>query len=316
MKKTIILLLLSCGTIALHAQDLELQSIDCNAEAKNFVAKIKKYSPDNLLPYYDKASKKWGFMTKYGKILTEPLTHNPSDFNINIHNRFYLYNHNGCDISIDLNDYTYRIDNVNSIVDGQRNNALLKGFTIRTVANTNEVNQDAEIATYSNIYHKIDKPVMYNGKWYAVVTSGNWKRGIIDQDGNTLPNFDFQYNSLFLLTDYKGENNNQHWFYFEDAAKNKGFINLEGETKLKNELLSSCSIKDYPYSLQSGGGKSGVFDLRTLTWTIEPQTEFKNFERVLKIGQSYDAITYYIVVSDGEEKYLIDINKNIYKPKK
>jgi len=53
-----------------------LQAQDCDSIARSIVEKIKDYSPDELLPYYDKESQKWGLMSKDGKVLTQPITKN------------------------------------------------------------------------------------------------------------------------------------------------------------------------------------------------------------------------------------------------
>jgi len=338
MKKValIISLVISLCAISLQAQD-------CNDIATSIISKIKKYSTNNLLPYYDKVTKKWGFMSKEGEILTQPLTYHC--FNININYTFDIYYYKECYIiSINLKDLSFttkKLDKNDKIMEeditiSERKRddllecptlpPLLKGFTIEKVEyvnkKTGEVSQKTEISDFSRIYWSICDPIMYNDKWYALVTlKSSDKKAIIDQDGNPLQNFDFKYKSLELLhRGYKGEDNNQYWFYFEDEIGNNGFINLEGDTKLKNELLSSYHSGsreyNYPYYIQENTEKLGVLDLRTLTWTIKPQTEFRSFNDFVKVVISDDDITHYVVVSDNDDKYLIDMNKKVYKPKK
>ncbi len=50
--------------------------------ARHIVENIKKYSPDDLLPYYDKVSQQWSLMSKAGKILTNPIKEYPGELTL------------------------------------------------------------------------------------------------------------------------------------------------------------------------------------------------------------------------------------------
>jgi len=303
MKKIVILLAISFCAISLQAQN-------CDSIAQSIVERIKNYSPDNLLPYYGKESEKWGLMSKDGKILTQPLARFPSDiiFNPNLH--LALYEKEGfCSIKIYGSDYSYEVDekehdiSVMTIDLPIRANPNINGFT--TSGNSTYIN------AYSSRYKDLsNNAFMHNGRLYAMAQlAENNKHGIIDQEGNPLPHFDFKYNSLYIIK--KDKNQSQLWFYFEEETGKKGFINIGGKRKLYGKLLSP--VYGSTYDCQSNEEKTGVVDLRTLEWVIKPQKNFRMGD-IIRIGQKEENSTYYIVVYQGDERFLIDMRKKIYKP--
>ena len=306
MKKIIILLLFSLSVVAMRAQN-------CDSVAQSIVAKIKGYSPDDLLPYYDKESDKWGIMSKDGKILTQAIAPYPHYVIFNPNLEWTIYEGINCSITILGRDYSYKVEGTIEVFavamhDADINpniSSNIKGF---------KVDEREEISEHSNQYERVAFPFKYNEKWYAYAKlAKNNKWGVIDEDGDIL--VDFKYKSLDFIKNYNDKS--QCWFYFENEEEKRGFINIEGQTKLYGELLFPIFISQTynSYNIQEDEEKSGILDLRTLEWTIKPQEKLK-FEEVISIGQDTENLTYYVVVADGDEKYVIDMNQKAYKPKK
>ncbi|MDR1761309.1 MAG: hypothetical protein LBR55_02550 [Bacteroidales bacterium] len=300
MRKIIVLLVISFWAISLQAQE-------CDSLARHIVGNIKNYSPDDLLPYYDKELKEWGLMSKRGKILTLPIADYPNDITFSPNFNLRLWN-KWCEISINGSDYSYKTDNPEDIVGvaADPKNSNLTGF--KTYTNSNQIRE------YSSHYNQIGyQTFLHNEKRHTTAQLVETKKyGIIDQDGNTLSNFDFKYKSLSLVLNYK--DTTQLWFYFEDEEGKRGFVNIEGKTKLYGQLLSSVDTY-YTHSVQKSEEKFGIIDLRTLKWAIKPQKKFTIENRIIEIGQNNENFTYYAVVSNGDEKFLIDMRKKVYKPK-
>lgn len=303
MKKAIILLLLSLSVAAVQAQN-------CDSIAQSIVAKINGYSPDDLLPYYDKESDTWGLMSKKGKILTQPLDFFAWGIVFNSNARFYYDN---CEITINGKNYTYETrEIIRALIAGMEPyvdadiNPNIKGFKVEKEENSTYY----RVSEHSNLYKDVFNQFKYNEKWYAYAKlAENNILGVIDEDGNIV--IDFKYKSLNFIENYKDKS--QCWFYFENEEGKRGFINTNGETKLYGELFSY--VTNATYNVQKNKEKSGILDLRTLEWTIKPQEKLK-FESIISIGQDTENQTYYVVVADGDEKYIIDMNKKAYKPKK
>ena len=319
MKKIITVILISIYS-------LNLQSQDCNLIAKKIIQKIRLYQTDELLTYYDKVSKKWGFMSKKGEILTQPLCMEASNFESD-NETFYLYNYSNCVIKIDLKKFTYKTNRVEKNIENYYTpytstnivmDSIFKGFKVQVSQSIDlkngEINKFGDITSYSNYYSEVNDLFYYKNKFYAVATlTKNKTKGIIDEEGNIINGFDFKFKSIKLLEYYKGEDKNEPWFYFENNEQVKGFINLEGSTILKDEILSHCNYSFDYYSIQKNEDKSGLLDLRTLKWVIKPQTKLK-FESIFEINKDYNNRFFYIEVSKDSDKFLIDLDSNEYKP--
>jgi len=301
MKKRTFLLLIVFCTISLQAQK-------CDSIARHIVENIKNYLPDDLLPYYDKTSNEWGLMSKDGKILTQPIQEYPSEITFNPDFKCILWS-KWCSILINRKDYSYvAVDSTEEhaqVIPRTNNNPSFHGF--KTYENSKTISE------YSNRYTQInDNAFIYNKKLYAIAQfAENKKYGAIDQEGNPLPFLDFKFKSLNLVREYK--NKTQFWFYFEDEKGQKGFINTKGETQFYGQLLSYVFGSGF-YDVQNSEKQSGVLNLRTLKWTIKPQEKLKIENTIITIGQDKENFTYYVVVSEGDEKYLIDMRKKVYKP--
>lgn len=280
---------------------------NCDSIAQSIVEQIKNYSPNDLLPYYDKESNNWGLMSKKGKILTQPLYYFPAAFDPDYH----IYS-DICDITIMGKDYTYEAgftEIMMAMGPANQQDPNIKGFTTVNKVNRVTGNTWYEIDKFSSRFNDVYYPFERGGKSYATaVLAENGKRGIIDKDGNVL--IDFKYKSLDFIKNYKDDK--QFWFYYEDDNGVRGFVNDKGETKLADELLSYA---DGIFSLQTNDKQWGVLDLRNLTWAIKPQAELQ-LERLVLVGQDLENKNCYAVVNtkDGE-KYLIDMRKKAYKAK-
>ena len=304
MKKIMFLALAVLGcNVHSHAQN-------CDSIARvDIIDKIKNYSPEDILPYYDKDSRMWGYMTKEGKILTKPLNNSPYGllFNPNV-----LVSYENCEITIKGEDYSfYAKPAFANIFDGKWCNPKLinKGFEVDTA--TNEITAIAP--KYYDLFYTLFK---YQGKYYAIMRlKSTGKQGIIDREENILPNFDFKYKYLDFNRCYKDKH--QLWFYFEDKNGNTGFKNLKGKVKFYNQLLSTPSPLPYyeQYSLQNNAEQSGIFDLENLEWIIKPQSKVE-YTDVVHVGLDPEKQTVYIIIEKGEDKYLIDLQGRKYKPKK
>ena len=289
---------------------------NCDSIAKaDIIDKIKNYSPDDLLIYYDKDSRMWGYMTKDGKILTKPLSH--FYFNPAIDKTFSYFD---CTVTINVKDYSSTIEPQDMALQQMEgrlltkpSNSIKQGFEIDTTTN--------DITAIATKYEKdfSYQTFRYQGKYYAVMQLDSTnKYGIIDQAGNTLPNFDFKYKYLITDTCYKDKS--QLWIYFDDGNGNTGFKNTKGEVKFYNQLLSPFlplyNIYSYEqYNLQNNEKQSGVFDFANLQWAIKPQSEVKYID-IISVGSNPQKQTGYIITRKDDDMYLTDLQGNVYKPKK
>jgi len=228
---------------------------NCDNIGKDLVNKIKNTNYKNLLPYYDSTKNKWGLMNKKGIALTEPFDDYPSTFEMNLHNTFNIVNYKGCNININYTDMTFNAEKIekqnNRYVTQETygfktpSSDTLSGFTIEFYSlvdlKTGKIENEGEVSNYSKKFKEVKKPFYKNNKWYALATlQSSSLMGIINQNGQPIPNFNFNYIKLKELEYYKGKFKNEVWYYYEDLSNKKGFVNLAGETILNDELLSEC----------------------------------------------------------------------------
>jgi len=192
-----------------------------------------------------------------------------------------------------------------------------KGFTV-TVMNT--------IASFSDIYNRdktnasanIEGPFRIDGKPYAIVHKETTS-GIINEEGEPLPGFNFVHKWLARNPDAAGPTN---WFYYVDAGNKHGFISEQGETRLAGELMNNAFLptnKLY-FGIQSNGKVWGVINTEKMEWTLAPQPR-----KIVKIDISYRGDcnippdksgfrAVYFLVEDKSGLYFIDRDNIIYKP--
>ncbi len=147
-----------------------------------------------------------------------------------------------------------------------------------------QMNDENELTYYSDIYNSssvpafnVSVPFLIDGKYHAVARKYTGA-GIIDQKGNPLKGFDFNFETLVPLAKYLAYRDSVIWFYFKDKEGNTGFINPVGETKMYNELLRYplASNNIFGYNVQKSKGDDpvyGVLDYVKFEWLIKPQPQ-------------------------------------------
>lgn len=192
-----------------------------------------------------------------------------------------------------------------------------KGFTI----------QNNLIYSYSNIYSYRPQLFKYKNDPLAIATIAK-KMAIINAKGETLKNLDFNYSNLEIID----IGNDNIWFKYKTLDNKEGFISINGEKSLVNNIISNSNsktsqfytLKDtyngtkgnyYGYSIESSDKLWGVLDLITMTWVIKPQKTFKIDE--INYSTDYDLqqkpnladrnkLKFYFLVHDGIEYYQSD----------
>jgi hypothetical protein len=188
-----------------------------------------------------------------------------------------------------------------------------------------KVNDQGEIIYFSSIYNRyqpaffnINGPFKINGVYYAIAHKTD-RSGVIDQDGNPLPLFDFMHYEL--VRNYS-RSDGETWFYYKEESGKGGFVSEKGETRLAGELIGypfySSDVLDN--NIQSDQKQWGVLDKKNMTWVIRPQSL-----PIQAIGYSYhdscqtpsakNAIELYFLIRDGSNAYYIDKNMKAYKPR-
>jgi hypothetical protein len=188
-----------------------------------------------------------------------------------------------------------------------------------------KMNDQGEIIYFSSIYDRyqpaffnISGPYKINGVYYAVAHKAG-RSGVIDQEGNPLPLFDFVHHEL--VHNYSRPDG-ETWFYYKEESGKGGFVSEKGETRLAGELIGypfySSDVLDY--NIQSDQKQWGILDKKNMTWVIRPQSL-----PIKAIGYSYqgncqtlsaeNAIELYFLIRDGDSAYYIDKNMKAYKPK-
>lgn len=202
-----------------------------------------------------------------------------------------------------------------------------------------EVNERSRIVKISKIYDqyeeieieddchielvKCSQAFKFNNEWRVFVSYNNaWK--LIDEHGEKDNKWPEEYKHISQINEFKGD---VEWFFFEDQEGNKGFINSNREIKFLNEIDSNIySYLDIKPNVRivEKGNKSGVLDLRTISWILKPI----NY-KVNKVNYLYENICLYdtpfikeeikiseylFLVSDEKgNQFYIDKNNNEYR---
>ncbi|MCL1938568.1 MAG: hypothetical protein FWF52_09270 [Candidatus Azobacteroides sp.] len=284
---------------------------NCDSIVKaEIVDKIKNYSPEELLMYYepDGQGDNWGYMSRDGKILTNPIDFYPSSLAFNPDAAIlcgrYVFTIHGKDYSMEE-----RINNISvASIDREEDENLEQGFTVNT---------ENQLVSYSAIYGNRLYPFVYKGKTYAVAQlKSTSKYGVIDPEGNILEPFDFLYKDMMYIKN--ASSNDTLWLYFERDNGNTGCINLQGEIKCLNQFLEPPfgGSESRFYSIQNKDNLSGVFDTKNLKWTFKPQTKIK-YDGGVFVGLTPETQKVYFVVHENKKTpYLVDLNGKAYKPRK
>lgn len=142
-----------------------------------------------------------------------------------------------------------------------------------------KMDAEKKVTHYSDIYNRSSTP-MFNvsqafklDNKYYIVAHKKKESGIIDEQGNPLEGFNFNYKELVPLIQYR---DSLLWFYFVDKEGDTGFVNKNGDMKLYKQVLSYplTSGNKFGYEVQRSKGDDklyGVLDLIKLEWFIKPQ---------------------------------------------
>lgn len=194
-----------------------------------------------------------------------------------------------------------------------------------------------KIHNFSSTYDYCPQLFKYKNDYFAIAIKAK-KYAVINPDGETLKNLDFVYSHLeqIRVTD------DVIWFKYLTFEGEQGFINMAGEKKLVNAIISdsrsqteggfgfidtehSTKINYYGYSIESNDKMSGVLDLLTMNWLIKPQKKLKieeiNYATDKNLDSRYNLddrknLKFYFLVREGERSYYIDDKLIKYLPKK
>lgn len=196
-----------------------------------------------------------------------------------------------------------------------------------------KVNNNGILTAYSDLYyaqsvHNFNvQPFLFEGKRYAIATKqtgpDEYFSGIIDEDGNTLPHFNF---NVKCLTKVKVEPDDI-WFSIGLCRAWKGsLVSFKGKIKFKDELLSSlntnANIFKYNHNHDDKRKTHGIFDVENLEWVLKPQTKW-NIKQLGYTSNEYlntdlaterPKATIYFLVEEGKKEYYMDFNHNKYLP--
>lgn len=296
------------------------------------IDKIKNYPPTELVPYSADGSN-WSLMdVKSKKILTKPIIEWNAVFNPILN----IFTKNNCDVTIH-SDYSFYATPIELRMEQA---ALLPESTsIATLEDEGfEVDENGQMTAYSKKYKKdswdswnISKAIKHNTKYYAILYKQDYQV-LINQKGEEQKDFIFKE---LKITPYKHKND--ALLYVNDFKDKHGFITLSGKKILYNKLMKSpfWHNENFGYSLQhngqSGSGytldsitRSGVLDLTTQKWLIEPQEQYKIYNIIYTSSEKIDdenpkdrekSNIYFLVYEDKNgERFVLDINGKPIKP--
>lgn len=195
-----------------------------------------------------------------------------------------------------------------------------------------------EIISFSNTYTYCPQLFKFKNEDFAIAKKDN-KYAVIKPSGETLKNLDFYYSNLDLID----IGNDNMWFKYKTIEGEQGFIDMNGEKKLINEVISdsrsrtqgsfsfidtehSTKINYYGYSIEYNDELEGVLDLLTMNWIIKPQKAFKieeiNYATDKNLNENYNLedrknLKFYFLVREEkkETSYYIDEKLIKYLPK-
>lgn len=295
-------------------------------------ATISKSQLKRLVPYYDDKDHAGFIDSKTRKVIVPAKYYELDFFKPNLkgnYNGIYLFEYNP-----DTKKTVIHLDSETQL-------QLSDNNSTRKNTKTSEINgftltDDKKMKNYSVSYSSFSDDIFfYNNKYYGIAYK-NKKYGIVDEDGNPLDGFDFNYNRLDLNTYSKEQN---FWFRFMDNDGDSGYINLKGEKKFVNEFNAQYQSKTWTSIYcanasetfyydglaieNSDKGTVGILDLRDMKW-IAKSTEKR---RIVEINYSSDkkgedntldeknSKLYFLMYdNEKESKYYVDKDLKEYKP--
>ncbi|MFN8241358.1 MAG: hypothetical protein U0X39_11510 [Bacteroidales bacterium] len=203
---------------------------------------------------------------------------------------------------------------------GNMQAVISRGFTM---------DSNNKITSFPAIYNR-SSPAFFNlmgpyrikGKWYAVAHKKE-SSGVIDQDGNPLPGFDFVHKDLIAMPE---SDDSLQWFYYTGTDGRSGFIDENGNKRLEGELFDYplYSSNKFGYAVQhdSKSKLSGVLDVVTKKWLVKPQkyqitdifySSTEEFDYPYPYT-SRDKVTIWIQVYENGNLYVINKDGKLIKP--
>jgi hypothetical protein len=302
------------------------------AYLKKVFSKVPASKYAELVPYY--SNKKWGYIDRINKkIMVKPIFDNPEFFNPDIRTYFgdEMINISGSGyVFIEKEDYNNQ--NFSEVAPaGNESDTKVrsskngfKGFTTTS---------SGELLTYSDLY-QYDKQgipgwniqiINYQSRYYGIVTNMKGKAGIIDSDGVPLKGFDFNYHEI-KPNRYTKDTANAWVFVKENENENFSLMSTKGEIKFRNEFFTYPLTSEdmFGYIPYRKGDTVSIFDRYNMEWIIKPQTKIKvgslffssKTNLTIDMPKDRDHAYVYYLVSEGEKKYIVDMNGIKYLPKK
>ncbi|MEO7977131.1 hypothetical protein [Flavobacterium sp.] len=194
-----------------------------------------------------------------------------------------------------------------------------------------------KIFSYSGIYTYCPYLFKYKNRNFAIALKDG-KKAVINEDGETGSNLGFDYLALEMVN----LGNDIIWFKYKNSAGEEGFINMDGEKKLVNDIISgsnsstqgnfsfidterSLRINYYGYSVEYNDELSGVLDMLKMQWVIRPQKKLEiiaiNYTTQKMQGdevtvENRAGLKFYFNVRDQKKQteYYIDDKLKTYMP--
>lgn len=327
-------LLMTLFSIPLFAQETnEIETI--KNEIQSLYQNLKVDDYQNILPY--KVKDKTGFINAENKKSILKPTINLKDVTLakpnitGIYKEYYEYT---------INTKTNEVDVTKKIVEFQEIGVMegppqpkidvinskdgYKGFKVDT---------NGKLLAYSDLYyaqsfHEFNvNPFKFNGKYYAIATKktgeDEYFDGIIDTEGNALPQFNFNVKCINKLKDKTDD----IWFSIGLCRGLKGsLVSFNGKVKFENEMLgwinTSGNVFQYNHNHDEKWTIHGIFDVDKLDWVIKSQTKlsiqkldytsYENLDTDNLADRSKAKI--YFLVEDGKKTYYMDLDLNKYIP--
>lgn len=298
------------------------------------VDKIKHLKSTDLLPYYDKISKKWGFFDKNnGEKVTKPFLRYANFFKPNLELRF--------DFKVNVNQ-PYVCD---GIIMGSKNNYTLQveeGFPrdakwrikpflnaeIKNMIQAFEVDKKGKLIYVTPKYYNkewkttiFQDVFQFKGRYYAIVFTTDNYHIVIDQQGNIIKELK-KYNYLSPIY----SNSEDVWIVTENSYESI-FLNNK-----KIEFLTNIAIfhdDGFGYRVMETNNGNGLLDLTTMEWKIKPHKDnifhFLEYTSLEELETTDEQIIPIEMVKKNRKKadiYLVredntiqDLNGKIYLPK-
>jgi len=280
-------------------------------------AHIKPQDFKNLIPFNTETG--MGYLnSKNNKVIIKPTYYNLDFFKPNLKGYYkdFMYfeiNHKTKKINVSWSN----VEPTEDEPEPDRKDNSERGFSIK----------NNSIYSYSNIYSFKPQLFKYKNELLAIAIKDN-KTAVINSKGETLKNLDFNYSYLEIID----IGNDNIWFKYKTLDNEEGFITINGEKSLINNIISNSrsktsqffTFKDtydstkgnyYGYSIESNDELWGVLDLITMNWVIKPQKKFKideiNYSTDEDLQQKFNVedrnkLKFYFLVHEGKEYYSSD----------